>query len=75
MNKSENVPRCRHSGGMIIKPDGVHELLACDMETVEMHRNATVVVRRCRVCGYIDIGWLRQDNTESDYGAGLDELY
>lgn len=47
-----------------IKPDGVHELSPHIFEDVEMYKNVTVIVSRCKHCGKIEIGWLRQDDTE-----------
>lgn len=63
MNKKK---RCRHQGGVTIKPDGVNELLPCPMEDKEIHRNVTVTVSQCSVCGHIEISWERQDDTEDE---------
>lgn len=52
------------NGGVSFRPDGVHELDPCVYETMEVHRNVTVVVSRCLRCGKVDIGWLRQPDTE-----------
>ena len=58
--------RCHHPGGMTIRPDGVSKLLPCLMEDKEIHRNVTVTVGQCSVCGHIEISWERQDDTEDE---------
>lgn len=57
------MEKCKHPDGVVIKPDGVHELDPCVYETVEAYRNVTVEVRRCKRCGNIDIAWRRQEDT------------
>jgi hypothetical protein len=52
--------------GVTIKPDGVNELDPCKYQPIEIHRNVTVEVLRCKVCGRIEIGWMRQEDTESE---------
>lgn len=56
--------RCRHPDGVTIKPDGIHDLLPCVLEDKEIHRNVTVYVRQCPVCGHIDLAWEAQDDSE-----------
>lgn len=58
------MPKCKPPNGIVIKPDGIHELDPCICETIEKYRNVTVEVRRCKNCGTVDIVWYRQDNTE-----------
>ena len=58
--------KCSFPGGVTIKPDGINTLDPCLYETTEIHRNVTVEVRRCALCGNIDIAWYRQYNTESE---------
>ena len=53
--------------GIIIRPDGVHELDPCEYETIEIHRNVTVEILRCKNCGNTEILWSRQKNTEDEY--------
>lgn len=54
---------CEHKG-ITIKPDGIHELSPHAFQE-ELHlRNVTVQVLRCKTCGYVSIGWRRQNNTE-----------
>lgn len=58
--------KCTFPDGMTIKPDGMHELDPCRYQTIEIHRNVTVEVRRCKRCGHIDLAWYRQEDTESE---------
>jgi len=62
--------KCIFGDGVIIKPDGVHQLDPCIYETIEVHRNVTVEVMRCRKCGHIEIMWHRQADTESSDCSG-----
>lgn len=55
--------KCSFPPGITIKPDGKHELDPCIYEDIERHRNVTVTVSRCRVCGHIEISWERQEDT------------
>lgn len=57
--------KCRLPDGVVIKPDGIHALGACLYRLVETHKNVTVNVYQCSVCGDIDFAWHRQDDTES----------
>lgn len=50
--------------GYIFKPDGENELDPCVYEDMEIWRNVTVIVSRCKNCGKIELGWKRQENTE-----------
>lgn len=56
--------KCNFPDGVIIKPDGIHELDPCIYEEVERYANVTVSIRRCKNCGHIDIAWYRQEDTE-----------
>ena len=56
--------KCEFSDGMVIKPDGINELSACVYEEIERYSNVTVSIRRCQLCGNIDIVWFRQEDTE-----------
>lgn len=40
------------------------ELDGCQYEEVEIYKNVTVHILKCKKCGNIDIEWERQDNTE-----------
>lgn len=55
--------KCHFPEGIVIKPDGKHELDPCMYEVVERYANVTVEVRRCKNCGHIDIAWKRQEDT------------
>lgn len=57
--------KCQFPDGVTIKPDGIHELDPCMYELVEIHKNVTVKVYKCVVCGTKDITWALQPNTES----------
>ena len=48
-----------------MRPDGVNELDPCVYRDVQIFRNVTVVVSRCVKCGNINIGWIRQPDTET----------
>ena len=58
------MSKCKHSGGVTIKPDGVTELDPCVYEDIEQYKNVTVTVSRCIYCGHIEISWVRQEDTE-----------
>ena len=58
------MSKCKHSGGIIIKPDCVNELDPCVYEDIEKYKNVTVTVSRCIYCGHIEISWVRQEDTE-----------
>ena len=55
--------KCTFPDGMTIKPDGIHNLDPCIYEEIERWGNVTVVVKRCKNCGNIDISWMRQEDT------------
>ena len=59
--------KCAFPDGIIIRPDGVHELDPCVYETIEIHRNVTVEILRCKNCGNTEILWFRQENTEDEW--------
>lgn len=56
--------RCRHPHGISIKPDGINELMACRPELKEVHQNVTVYVSQCPKCGFVEICWRSQENSE-----------
>ena len=56
--------KCSFPDGIVIKPDGIHELEPCIYEEVERYANVTISIRRCKHCGHIDIAWYRQEDTE-----------
>lgn len=58
------MEKCRCENGVVIKPDGVHELDPCIYQDIGMYKNVTVIVSKCKNCGNIDIRWMRQEDTE-----------
>lgn len=58
------MSKCQRPGGLVVKPDGIHELDPCHYVEAEIHTNVTVIVSKCSRCGEIHISWERQDNTE-----------
>lgn len=59
--------KCEMSGGISIRPDGIHELDACSYEISELYRNVTVEILKCKKCGNVSIGWYKQPNTVTLY--------
>lgn len=41
------MEKCKHSG-VVIKPDGAHELGPCVYEDVEKYKDVTVAVSKCK---------------------------
>lgn len=64
------MERCRfkdiNGNPIIIKPDGEHELDACEYVEVTRLRNVTVSILECKHCGHMEIAWQRQENTVED---------
>lgn len=54
-----NQKKCKFPNGVTIKPDGIHELDPCVYDEIEIHRNVTVRVLKCRYCGHVEIEWKR----------------
>ena len=61
-----SVKKCTFPHGIIFRPDGMNELDPCIYEEQERHTNVTVVISRCKVCGAVDISWIRQENTDEE---------
>lgn len=55
---------CKFPDGFILRPDGVHEASPHAYELVEMYKNVTVEILRCKNCGEVSIGWYMQEDTE-----------
>lgn len=36
----------------------------CKYKVAEVHKNVTIEVLKCAICGHVSIGWRRQENTE-----------
>ncbi len=56
--------KCSFPEGIEIRPDGVNPLDPCVYETLEVHKNVTVEICRCKKCGHIEVSWYRQEDTE-----------
>ena len=67
-----NAEKCSFGEGITIKPDGKNELDPCSYETIEIHRNVTVRVLRCKKCGHIELQWHRQEDTVDEPEEGSD---
>ena len=65
MNRGDKMCKCQFPNGIVFKPDGINELVPCRYEDIEIHKNVTVTVSKCKRCGQIDYSWKRQPNTES----------
>lgn len=53
------MKECAWGEGIVVKPDGIHELDACIYEEMEVIPNCTVITRRCMNCGKEVIRWKR----------------
>lgn len=51
--------------GYSIKPDGINDLDPCLYEDIEVHTNCTVIVSRCKNCGYVELSWIKNEGCES----------
>ena len=56
--------KCTLPKGLVIKPDGVHELAPGLFETEQVLTNCTVEVLRCKHCGEYELSWYRTAATE-----------
>lgn len=63
---AQQSKKCSFGAGVTIKPDGIHELDACDYEVMEVHKNVTVEVLRCRKCGHVEVSWYTQEDGDFD---------
>ena len=59
------MPKCQFPDGIVIKPDGVNELDPCMYVRKKIHKNVTVFIEQCSICGHVHIAWKTQENTES----------
>ena len=57
------MDRCSFGDGVIAMWGGI-PVEPCIYEDIEIYKNATVVVSRCKICGRQKIGWKRQEDTE-----------
>ena len=58
------MSKCRFPDGIVIKPDGVHELDPCVYVEIERIHNVTAHVWRCKNCGEIMVDFTRQEEWE-----------
>lgn len=58
------MAKCEWPDGIQVNVGGLCDVDPCIYEDVEMHTNVTVIVSKCRVCGHIELSWIRQENTE-----------
>ena len=56
--------KCQFPEGMADVRIGNAPLDPCKYVLSEIHRNVTVEILECPVCGDVSIAWYRQDNTE-----------
>lgn len=55
--------KCQFPDGAQIRI-GDMALDPCKYKVSEIHKNVTIEVLKCAVCGHVSIGWRRQENTE-----------
>lgn len=60
--QTELKQKCSYPDGLVIKPDGVHELDPCRYEEIETVYNVNVRVLRCKECGHIELEWFRNED-------------
>lgn len=66
--------KCTLPKGLVIKPDGVHELVPGLFETEQVLTNCTVEVLRCKHCGEYELSWYRTAATEEVPEEDWDEV-
>ena len=66
--------KCTLPKGLVIKPDGVHELAPGLFETEQVLTNCTVEVLRCKHCGKYELSWYRTAATEEVSEENWDEV-
>lgn len=55
---------CEFPEGIVVKPDGIHELeFPCRFREAEKYANVTVTISYCKNCGRQLIEWTRQSDT------------
>ena len=58
--------KCKWEDGLIIKPDGEHELDPCIYRDIAIYHNVTIIISKCVKCGHTIFTWVKQDNTEQE---------
>ena len=66
--------KCTLPKGLVIKPDGVHELAPGLFETEQVLTNCTVEVLRCKHCGEYELSWYRTAATEEVPGENWEDV-
>lgn len=66
--------KCTLPEGLVIKPDGVHELAPGLFKTEQVLTNCTVEVLRCKHCGEYELSWYRTAATEEVPEEDWDEV-
>ena len=56
--------QCEWPEGFTVNVGGLADVEPCLFEDIEMHTNVTVIVSRCKVCGRVELSWIRQEDTE-----------
>lgn len=56
--------KCSFGDGVVFRPNGIDELDPCDYVDIEIWKNVTVTISKCRNCGNVDISWEKQPNSE-----------
>lgn len=56
--------KCSFGEGVTIRPDGINDLDPCQYDEVQILKNVTVHVLKCRRCGHVELEWERQPDTE-----------
>lgn len=68
--------KCKFPDGIRVKPNGKDDLDPCEYEVLETLKNVTIQILRCTKCGWVEISWIRQQDTisipdeEFDYMIG-----
>lgn len=56
--------KCSFCTGVEVNIGGI-PVDPCHYQTIEIHRNVTVRVMKCKRCGHVEISWIPQENTET----------
>ena len=51
---------CSFGDGVEVRPNGIDQLDPCIYKVIEVHRNVTVEVLRCKRCGRVELSWYRE---------------
>ena len=51
---------CSFGDGVEVRPNGIDRLDPCLYKVIEVHKNVTVEVLRCKRCGRIELSWYRE---------------